>query len=111
MKTPEEIKMGLECHGFKEAHFHKHCSDCAYHGKKLTPCRIAVHEDALKYIKLLEERIDLIMIQLRGDCGTCKHRRMEYTCRVCCDDEYAYHPLWEYEGFPGERKDDHEKPV
>lgn len=95
MKTPEEIKNGLKeiaryWRGWNE-------EDAA--------------NDALAYIEQQEERIGLLKLQLRGDCDTCKHRNVEYTCRVCCDDEYAYHPLWEYEGFPGERKDDHEKPV
>ena len=103
MKTPEEIKKGLECCNMPSIG----CRSCPYQGD----CDGQPGLDALAYIKQLEERIDMLMLQLRGDCDTCKNRKCEYTCRVCCDDEYAYHPLWEYEGFPSEREDDHEKPV
>ena len=56
MKTPEDIKKALECQGVNLLH-HLPCSGCAYHERFLPPCRQAAHEDALNYIKYLEERI------------------------------------------------------
>lgn len=56
MKTPEALKKAIECHGVKLSH-HLPCSECEYHGRFLPPCRMAAHEDALTYIKYLEERI------------------------------------------------------
>lgn len=56
MKTPEDIKKAIECHGENLGH-HMPCSECAFHGKYLPPCRLAAHEEALSYIKKLEERI------------------------------------------------------
>ena len=53
MKTPDEIKKGLAC-DVKKRGFLLDCSNCAYHGRDLTPCRIAVHDDALEYIQKLE---------------------------------------------------------
>lgn len=94
MKTPEEIRIGLECRGDKRD---PHCVDCPYHGKGLTPCRIAVCEDALAIIDQLEEQITLMMIQMRGDCGVCKHRG-DNRCNECLN-KYD-RPLWEYEGLP-----------
>lgn len=97
MKTPEEIKKGLACHMDGLGPF-KPCSDCTYHGKGLKPCRIAVHEDALAYMEQLEERIALMMIQMKGDCGVCKHRGKPDRCNECLA-KYG-RPLWEYEGLP-----------
>lgn len=55
--------------------------------------------DALAYIEQLEERIDLMMIQMRGDCGCCKHRNAkEEPCRSCLNEEDS--PYWQYEGLP-----------
>ena len=56
MQKPEDIKKALECQGV-DLLDHLPCSDCAYHGKHLPPCRPAAHEDALTYIKQLEQRI------------------------------------------------------
>lgn len=105
MKTPEEIRIGLECRGDKRD---PHCVDCPYHGKGLTPCRIAVCEDALAIIDQLEERIALMLIQMKGDCGVCKHRSgcwiggrdiaKSITCYECMMNESR--PNWEYEGLP-----------
>lgn len=58
-------------------------------------------KDALAYIEQLEERIDLMMIQMRGDCGVCKHRNesaFQSTCSECTETED--NDLWEYEGLP-----------
>lgn len=100
MMTPEEIKKGLACPVQKRSSLLE-CSECAYHGRDMTPCRTAVHDDAIAYIEQLEEQVTLMKLQMRGDCGTCKHRdEYETTCKVCCDAEFGYHPQWEYEGLP-----------
>ena len=52
MKTPEEIKKGLEC-GF--------CHECPYDNNKfetVEECARQVHKDALAYINQLEDAID-----------------------------------------------------
>ena len=98
MKTPEEIKKikeGLkscssdECHG-------EH-GDCPY--KNNVFCMMTMAGEAMAYIEQLEERIDLMMIQMHGDCGCCKHRNAkEEPCRSCLNEEDS--PYWKYEGLP-----------
>lgn len=87
MKTPEEIKNWLRKH-----------ESLAYHTLK--------KQEALKYIEQLEEQIDLMKIQMHGDCGVCKHRGgfdvegaiMSQRCYECLKKETR--PNWEYEGLP-----------
>lgn len=98
MKTPEEIKKikeGLkscssdECHG-------EH-GDCPY--KNNVFCMMTMAGEAMAYIEQLEEHIDLMLIQMRGDCGCCKHRNAkEEPCRSCLNEEDS--PYWQYEGLP-----------
>lgn len=108
MKTPEEIKKGLHrCHTV--------CfEDCPYYhnGIECEECTTFLSQDALAYIKQLEERTDLMILQMRGDCGTCRFRlSINGRCHDCMEaGDDPYHPLWEYEGFPGEDTI-HEKPV
>lgn len=91
MKTPEEIKESLRrcarfCHDIK---------NCEYN--IIIPEAVAI--DAITYIEQLEERIDLMLIQMRGDCGTCKHRSEDNgPCNSCVLDENR--PAWEYDGLP-----------
>ncbi len=107
MKTPEAIKFGLKhCRSVVICDIH-----CEYYPEK--ECEPMLLDDALAYIEQLEERIALMKIQMRGDCGTCKHRDddvMTYDCYPCMTALTGDHPLWEYEGFPGEDTI-HEKPV
>lgn len=93
MKTPDEIKRGLkQCHTIG-----MWCNGCPY--EKYEECYDHLASDALVYIDQLEERIDLMLIQMRGDCGTCKHRSEDYgPCNACVLDENR--PAWEYEGLP-----------
>lgn len=101
MKTPEEIKIALEhCANGADAEGCRVCTffdDCA-HGMM----------DAVKYIEQLEEQVYLMKLQMRGDCGVCKHRsccqingrdiNMSKTCYDCMMKETR--PNWEYEGLP-----------
>lgn len=50
MKTPEDIKKGLECCGYFCS-----CKTCAYFGDEL--CIIRLERDALSYIQQLENQI------------------------------------------------------
>ena len=98
MKTPDEIKKikeGLkscssdECHGDN--------GDCPY--KNNVFCMMTMAGEAMAYIEQLEERIDLMMIQMHGDCGCCKYRNAkEEPCRSCLNEEDS--PYWKYEGLP-----------
>lgn len=97
MKTPEEIKYGLECCANGKCAWVS--GECPYFSN--TMCANDMKQDARAYINELEERISLMMIQMRGDCGVCKHRDEEYgPCDTCMHD-YERHG-WEYEGLPGD---------
>lgn len=103
MKKPEEIKEALECHA----------SDYAYNGCRICPyfdgeeCESGLVLDAKAYIEQLEEQIQLMKIQMHGDCGVCKHRHNSHKCKdgpsfigpcqMCVQDERR--PNWEYEGL------------
>lgn len=52
MRTPEEIKKGLEACVAGECHSKRH--DCPY--RKEPECTMSITEDALAYIKRLEDR-------------------------------------------------------
>lgn len=53
MKTPEEIKKGLELCGDEKCNCH-YCIGCPYDG---TTCDIELNNDALAYIQQLEQRL------------------------------------------------------
>lgn len=95
MKTPDEIKYTLKLCCTKICDTLEHRCPYSYEGN----CTDIVMSDALDYIEQLEERIDLMMIQMRGDCGCCKHRNAkEEPCRSCLNEEDS--PYWQYEGLP-----------
>ena len=96
MKTPDVIKKGLErCKDDRCI-----CDECEFSDGNVKKWRSLMGE-ALDYIEQLEERIDLMMIQMRGDCGCCVYRgRPSYKspCTEClCGNG---RPMWEYEGLP-----------
>lgn len=101
MKTPEEIKTGMQ------RYINAGSGVCL-----LDECPLDsdVLSDALTYIHQLEETIMLMKLQMRGDCGCCKHGRDGdmATCNKCLTMR-EYHPLWEYEGLP--EVESHDKPV
>ena len=109
MKTPEEIKKGLECcFGTCD------CDDgCPYNNNSCdyTFMNISLCVDAMAYIEQLEEQIALMKIQMHGDCGCCKHRnderklddkqlgcRLSPACYECLSKDGR--SRWEYEGLP-----------
>ena len=107
MKTLEEVKNSLQrC-------VKQHCRSGVEHCPYFVECLICngrklMISDALAYIEQLEEQIDLMKLQMRGDCGVCKHRsgcqingrdiNMSKTCYDCMMKETR--PNWEYEGLP-----------
>lgn len=108
MMTPEEIKAGL-AYCMDEIF----CPGCPVEQK----CEDTILSEARALIEQLEKKvsdaeaaiqekdriIDLMKEQLRGACRVCKYNETgDYIrCKECCDDEFVYHPLWEYEGLPG----------
>lgn len=100
MMTADEInrlKTGLECCASDECHGDR--GECPYQYTII--CVSAMAGQARKYIEQLEERIDLMLIQMAGDCGVCKHRDEEIgPCDTCMHD--AERHGWEYEGLPGD---------
>ena len=58
-----------------------------------------VARNAIARIEQLEEQIDLMKIQMQGDCGVCKHKAHDDACLTCLT--LPDKPLWEYEGLPG----------
>lgn len=94
MKTPETIKLALA-----------HCrlkticdSRCPYHHEG---CGDSLRTDALAYIETLEDMIQMMLLQMRGDCGVCKHRKhtASEVCTACLTSRHDK-PNWEYEGLP-----------
>lgn len=98
VKTPEEIKNALRiC-----SNWEKNCEECPYKPmKRALSCSAEMKRDSLAYIEQIEERIALMTIQMRGDCGCCAYRgRPSYKspCTEClCGNG---RPMWEYEGLP-----------
>ena len=111
MKTPEEIKQALKLCYVETEHVSdkpwpiRACVKCPYE-HLADDCNDTLAKDALATITQLEETISLMMIQMRGDCGCCKHGRDMAWCNRCLTSREDYHPLWEYEGLPEVKKDD-----
>ena len=74
-------------------------------------CQELLTADAFDPINQLEERIQLMLIQMKGDCGVCKHRlderklddkqlgcRLSPACYECLKKDGR--SKWEYEGLP-----------
>ena len=101
MKTDAEIKLGLHCCAHP-----MNCQKCPYNPKDTSiACRDLMERDALALINRLEEEIMLYKIQLRGDCGVCKHAGVHIgkePCETCVLKED--HPAWEYVGLPEVKK-------
>ena len=107
MKTPEEIKKGLNCNNID------HCNECPYDG---LDCAKHVDQDALAYIQQLEERLaqvererDAAVQTVHGLCLHCKNDSSE-KCRNCLfwsfrvyfvsTETYVDH--WEWRGICSE---------
>lgn len=98
VKMPCEIKKGLAlcsqdiCVKDGECPYAKNCDECGEEFQLLKA-------HALSYINELEERIDLMKIQMQGDCGVCKRREArDEICAACLRNDRR--PAWQYEGLP-----------
>lgn len=93
MKTPEEIKKGLEC-----CMYEGECKRCPYQGEK---CTITASGDALAYIQQLECERDAAAKDLETGicCETCAHYDTDAKEPPCatCRDSYA-HGNWQWRG-------------
>ena len=101
MKTDDEIKRGLHCCAHP-----MNCQTCPYNPKDTSiACRDIMERDALALINRLEEENMCLKIQMRGDCGCCKHQEVEFGREPCdnCIDK-PDRPAWEYEGIPEVKK-------
>ena len=94
MKTPEEIKKGLEC-CWSESLDLKTCRGCPYDGMPYKPidCEEKLGQDALAYIQQLESRLaqvererDAAVRDLSNEsCRFCKHVECKDAdpCKTC----------------------------
>ena len=95
MKTQDEIKNTLKlCYtGICDTLAYR----CPYWHEG--NCTDIIMSDSLAYIEQLEERISLMKIQMRGDCGCCKHKAENGEPCISCSID-GDRPNWEYEGLP-----------
>ena len=109
MKTHEEIKKALECCGAG-----KRCATpCPFadDSSNIISCTNMLAREARTCIEQLEEQISLMKLQMKGDCGVCKHRnderklddkqfgcRLSPVCYECLKKDGR--EMWEYEGLP-----------
>ena len=115
MKTPEEIKKGLEvCCADDE------CQKCPYIDDDKWSCGIrAMMRDALAYIAQLEAERDAAIKDIPRACGYCKHYynppvfeetalgiKVSY-CEKDCYNVSEVNAGWEWRGAPP-KEDDHE---
>ena len=76
-------------------------------GGKWIPVNADALHDLVKKYNRLEAQIELMKLQMHGDCGVCKHRnnaritkrgpRFDGPCETCIQKEAR--PNWEYEGL------------
>ena len=105
MRTPDDIKKGLAICGEEGSCLGK---GCPYEEECMMDNMSELERDALALLLQREEQIDLMMIQMHGDCGVCKHRKenrlntddvdISARCNECMSLETR--PHWEYEGLP-----------
>lgn len=110
MKTPDKIKLGLECC----KRISLDCFVCPYapannEAGTVFDCRGAMLEDLSEYIRQLEAERDAAVKDLGvvRDCKVCKN----YDCRAC--DEPCKHcgiaqTCWEWRGLPEQKKEEEE---
>lgn len=109
MKTPEEIKKGLECCILEtdDTSLIDHCRACLYRSTGL--CFRHLLEDALAYIQQLERERDAAVEDLetmgedRAYCDTCLHNNTNHKEEPCssCMSGYLINN-WQWRGVPQE---------
>lgn len=91
MRTPEEIKKGLECCSKNDPY---PCSGCPYERDELIAdaWRCNLNADALSYIQQLEHERNALVRDLcnadQNNCEFCKHRRDAVAEEMCEDSDY-----------------------
>lgn len=99
MQTPEQIekiKRGLRCCAADECRGAD--GRCPYFRTDAT-CVKEIATDALACIDDLETAVKLMRVQMRGDCGVCKHSAEKDLCARCVNRK-GERTAWEYEGLP-----------
>jgi hypothetical protein len=107
MKTPDEIKKGLKCHGGKDVR----CGECYY---RISSCRLETAQDALSLIQQLEAEKDELLEKVkqlererdalfealrtnRNLCSSCKHKPgYGYGCTSVAKADGS---CWEWRGL------------
>ena len=99
MKTSEEIKRILKnCFALVDQPGSP-CGSFPY-ANEYYFCKTEMARDIIECIKGLEERISLMLIQMQGDCGCCKHVTVGIDTEPCASCVYTDHAAWEYGGLP-----------
>jgi hypothetical protein len=112
MKTPEEIKKGLDVCGTLDGD----CENCPYDGLQIF-CGDRLRKDALAYIQQLESRLahvererDAAVEDLKGSswCEDCRHYKVDAKkepCKTCLKNNMK--TLWQWRGVcPENTKED-----
>lgn len=101
MKTPDEIKKGLECCK-KSFCFHECMRICPYF--KENSCGVKLYNDALAYIQQLEAERDAAVNELIGTCPVCRWEDTE-KCASCHFNTEAWNvheSNWQWRGVQKE---------
>lgn len=109
MKSPDEIKKGLECCKVFDG-----CSECPYATSTVFPYGIALYctsglaTDSLAYIKKLERERDELFrdVSLEISCSSCKHvgtKLRKNPCKECLQD-ITTKCHWEWRGVKEKEK-------
>ena len=98
MKTPDEIKKGLEC-----CSYNGRCDGCPYnvtvegaYGTEELGCDDTLQPDALAYIQQLEAERDAALDPIRGDCAYCAYLSGETIPDTCFDCANKGYYRWEF---------------
>lgn len=91
MKTPDEIKKGLECCWKNRSDIGVSvCNDCPYLGKRTGQCKVELGLDTLALIRQLEAERDAAILDMTiaavDACDVCKHTELiidEAPCQSC----------------------------
>lgn len=105
MKTPEEIKKGLECCSNINADCKGECPYFMVEG-----CLKQCKDDSLAYIQRLEHERDVLLKELSYNCGKCKHIQGDprkepcASCKVLFDsrEQLSVKSNFEWEGLSEE---------
>lgn len=112
MKTPEEIKRGLEC-CLVDDEDNCVCEPCPYArcGSSTLTCDVEMGADVRSYIQQLErEKVNLLnLCEQFGQCAICKHTAKGTNESPCCDCWYCSGDAkggshWEWRGVEEDAK-------